>query len=235
MLVRSSGRVLLIDTGPDPELLRRCLAHLGLARVDLLVLTHFDKDHAGGAPALTGRVDEVRHGPPDGAQDERLLRRLSEGGARVTAAAAGQEGLLGEARWRVLWPRRVEPAFPPGNDLSVVLEVEGGGVPRSIFLGDMSAESQAVLGRRVHPHGYAVVKVAHHGSADQDPALYAALAPAVALVSVGAGNDYGHPRRETLEILRHVGARILRTDESGMILLGLDGERIRLWSERSAP
>ena len=60
-----------------------------------------------------------------------------------------------------------------------------------------------------------VLKVAHHGSAYQDPAFLDAVDPAVALVSVGAGNDYGHPNVPLLRRLERNGARVLRTDVSG--------------------
>ena len=79
---------------------------------------------------------------------------------------------------------------------------------------------------------YAVVKVAHHGSADQEPRLYRAAGAAAGLISVGEDNDYGHPRDEALAMLG--AARVLRTDESGRILLGLRDGSLAVWTERSA-
>jgi len=235
ILVRSAGRTMLIDTGPEPGPLRTCLDRLGVGRLDLLVLTHFDLDHVGAVKVLTGRVDTVMHGPPETASDERLLGMLHEGGARLVAAAAGQQDALGDTRWRVLWPRAEEKAFPPGNDQSVVLAIEGGGVPSSLFLGDLSASAQAALGRRVRLDETAVVKVSHHGSADQDPGLYERLAPSLALVSVGKGNRYGHPRAATLALLGRLGATTIRTDESGMALVSVADGALRVWTERAAP
>ena len=202
ILVRSAGRAMLIDTGPDPKTLLHCLNEVGVDRLDVLLLTHFDHDHAGAADELAGRTDVVLHGPPGAPRHERLLRTLEQGGARLVAASAGMTGRLGDADWRVLWPRRDEKVFPPGNDAGVIVEVAGGGVPRSLYLADLSAASQGILRRIAHPHDETVVKVAHHGSADQDPQLYATLNPALALISVGAGNDYGHPRTVTLDMLR---------------------------------
>lgn len=235
VLVRSAGRTMLIDTGPDPVPLRRCLDDLGIGRLDVLLLTHFDRDHAGAADELVGRADVVLHGPPGTAQHERLLNRLERGGARIVQGVAGMTGGLGEASWRVLWPRRDEKVFPPGNDAGVIIEVAGGGVPRSLLLADLSAVSQGMLRRLMHPHDETVVKVAHHGSADQDPQLYAELNPALALISVGADNDYGHPRAVTLDLLRAVGAPILRTDQRGTILVSQGEDGLRVWTERPAP
>ncbi|MFF5626830.1 ComEC/Rec2 family competence protein [Microbacterium sp. NPDC012755] len=234
LVVRSAGRTALIDTGPDPDLLGDCLRSLGVERVDLLVLTHFDLDHVGGVDVVQGRVDRVLHGPSDAPDDVRLLQRLAAGGAHLVDAASGLEGMLGDASWRVLWPQRASSAFPAGNDASVVVEFGGGGVPRSLFLGDLSAESQRMLQRTAHlGSDMTVVKVAHHGSADQDAGLYEALRPAVAVISVGEGNDYGHPRAEILAILQAVGAHVLRTDQRGRILIGMKDGAVEVWTERS--
>ncbi|MFT4213305.1 MAG: ComEC/Rec2 family competence protein, partial [Microbacterium sp.] len=103
LLVRSDDIVMLIDTGPEPVLLEQCLGVLGIGRIALLVLTHFDLDHSGGVPGVLGRVDAVLHGPADTSEAEAVLQELNDGGARLVAAAAGLAGTLGEAHWRVLW------------------------------------------------------------------------------------------------------------------------------------
>lgn len=236
LLVRSDNRIALIDTGPESEPLAACLRSLGVEHIDVLVLTHFDLDHVGGVEAVQGRVGEVLHGPPGESGDERMLQRFADGGATVTLAGAGMQGELGAASWQVLWPQPGSEVFPPGNDQSVVLEVEGGGVPRALFLGDLSAEAQRMLVRTAHLRGdYAVVKVAHHGSGDQDFPLYQDLRPVIALFSAGVDNDYGHPRAETLTSLEAAGARVLRTDQQGRLLVGLDGDELQLWTERQPP
>lgn len=236
LLVRSEGRIALIDTGPEPGPLAACLRGLGVDRIDLLVLTHFDLDHVGGVDAVQGRVGSVLHGPVGESGDERMLQRLADGGATVAPAIAGMQGELGAASWQVLWPQADSSAFPPGNDQSVVVEVSGGEVPRSLFLGDLSAEAQRMLSRTAHIRGgYGVVKVAHHGSADQDAQLYQDLHPSVALLSVGVDNDYGHPRTETLTVLETAGAAVLRTDRQGRLLVGLHEGELRLWTEKQPP
>lgn len=233
LLVRSEGEVMLIDTGDDEAALERCLTSLGIGRIALLVLTHFDADHTGAAVALAGRVDAVLHGPIDDAGAQHQLDALQRAGADVVDAVAGMRGALGEAQWRLLWPRRDDRVFVPGNDLSVSIEIAGPGMPRAIFLGDLSAAAQAVLLRTAHPGRYDLVKVSHHGSVDQDPALYAALRARLALVSVGQDNTYGHPREETLAMLAASGTAVARTDRSGQLLVGMDGEVLTLWTERA--
>ncbi|HEY9309995.1 MAG TPA: ComEC/Rec2 family competence protein [Microbacterium sp.] len=232
VLLRSAGAVALIDTGPDPAPLAACLSRAGIERIDLLVLTHYDLDHIGGLAAVRGRVGTVLHGPGD-AQGKAQIAALTAHGAQATEASAGLTGSLGEARWRVLWPKPGSRAFPEGNDASVVVDVRGGGIPPTLALGDLSASPQRVLtasGALAPP--YAIVKVAHHGSADQDAELYVAARPAVALVTVGTDNDYGHPREETLTILETVGARIARTDRDGAIALWSSEGAVTIWRER---
>lgn len=232
VLLRSGEALALVDTGPSPDALTSCLTRAGVDRVDLLVLTHFDADHTGGAPAVVGRVGTVLHGPPD-SDGADILRDLAEGGARLAAASAGMSGSLDRARWRVLWPDPARSGSVPGNDASVVLDVRGGGIPPTLLLGDLSADPQ----RAVRTSGglappYAIVKVAHHGSADQDAALYDASDPALAMVTVGADNDYGHPRAEILAVLSGGGARVARTDQDGVIAVWESRGAVSVWRER---
>ncbi|MGV2902790.1 ComEC/Rec2 family competence protein [Microbacterium sp. AGC62] len=235
LLVRSATRVALIDMGPAPEPLATCLRSLGIGHIDLLVLTHFDLDHVGGVAAVQGRVGAVLHGPALEEDERRLLADLAASGAQVDEAWAGQRGDLGDAAWRVLWPVRGSAAFPAGNDASVVMEFDGGGVPRSLYLGDLSAAPQRMLLRTARLGRYDVVKVAHHGSADQDAGLYEAVQARVALFSVGADNDYGHPRIETLDLVSATGAQALRTDRQGRILLATGDSELQVWTEKVAP
>lgn len=233
VLIRSGAQTALVDTGADPDALADCLAQTGADRIDLLVLTHFDLDHVGAATTLTGRVGTVLHGPVAEPADQRILDELAAGGAALRDGWVGTHGSLGAAEWRVVWPPPDSAAFPSGNDASIVVDIAGGGVPRMLMLGDLSAAPQRQLLSSGRIRGeYAVVKVAHHGSRDQEPALYAQIAAPAALISVGEGNDYGHPREETLAILEAAGSRALRTDQRGLLLLGEQDGRLVVWTER---
>ncbi|WP_309068138.1 ComEC/Rec2 family competence protein, partial [Microbacterium sp.] len=231
LVLRSGGAVAVIDVGPDPAPLAACLSRLGIGRIDLLVLTHFDLDHVGGISAVRGRVATVLHGPLGGTEDETVLDAI--GAPRRVQASVGMTGLLGDARWTAHWPRAESHAFEPGNDSSVVIEIAGPDLPRTILLGDLSASAQAAMLATERIAGpFSVVKVAHHGSADQLPQLYAELAPSVALVTVGADNDYDHPRDEILATLRAIGATIARTDTEGLLLVSSTPDGLSLWRER---
>ncbi|WP_350346829.1 ComEC/Rec2 family competence protein [Agromyces sp. G08B096] len=231
VLLRSGGRAMLVDTGPEPAALSRCLELTGVLRIDVLVLTHWDADHVGGAAAVAGRVGAVLHGPLDGPRSARVLDPLRAGGATTAEATIGRRGVLGDLAWTVLWPPEGEP---PGNDASVVLETRAAEW-RGLFLGDLGEEAQSRLRARTHLTGFDLVKVAHHGSADQSAAVYEDAAATVGIVGVGADNGYGHPTERALELLRSAGTAVVRTDAGGTALLSVDDGRFRLWSERAPP
>lgn len=229
-LWRSGTATALVDTGPEPEPLAECLRTFGVDRLDLVVLTHFDKDHVGGSPALVGRADVVVHGPSGEPADQRLLDRYAAGGARLVAATLGMTGQLGETRWQALGP---VPGMEPGNDASVAIDVTGPGFPRTVMLGDLGAEPQAAVLRRVDITRAEIVKVSHHGSADQDPELYRRLHADVGLIGVGAGNTYGHPTARLLDLLRETGTVAARTDTDGILAVWRDENgRLTLWRQR---
>lgn len=238
VLVRSADEVALIDTGAEPELLADCLGTLGVERLDLLVLTHFDLDHAGGVPAVVGRVDRVLVGPTGREQDEAVVAALAAGGAVIDPVAEGRSGRLGAHAWRVLWPpahRGVEP----GNDASIVLELRGAAgcndCPSMLALGDLGADAQRQLAAAGTLAPVDIVKVSHHGSPDQHEPLYTALGAPVALIGVGADNTYGHPAPAVLALLESAGSTVVRSDAHGLALLapaGHGGGALRLWTER---
>ncbi len=231
VLVRSLGEIALVDVGPDPEPLADCLAQLGIARIDLLVLTHYDRDHVGGLDAVIGRVDRALVGPPDGGGDQRVLERLSAGGASLSDGRRGLSGALGAYRWDVLWPR--DGARITGNDASVTVLFSG--PIRMLFLGDLSEQAQASMTRASRAGTVDVVKVAHHGSADQSEKLYRDIRAVVGVISVGAGNTYGHPTDRLLAILARVGTQAFRTDQQGLVLIAGTSADLTIWTERTVP
>lgn len=232
VLVRADDRIALFDTGPDPALLAACLSRVGVDWIDLLILTHFDLDHVGGVDAVRGSVGTVLHTPPADDSERALIADLVAEGAVAVPASAGMRGTLAEASWTVLWPRPGNVAFA-GNDASVILDVRGGGIPPMLLLGDLSASSQrALIASGALRPPYAVVKVAHHGSADQEAELYRIAAARLALVTVGVDNDYDHPREQTLATLSEVATRIARTDLDGMVLVLSSEASLSVWRER---
>jgi competence protein ComEC len=224
VLAAGEATAVVVDAGPDPVLVDRCLTALGVTRVPLLVLTHFHADHVAGLPGVlrgraVGAIETTGFGqPPD--QAAFVHAQAAARHIPVTRATAGEYGHTGALDWRVLWPPPDPVASPDGpNDASVALFVRSAGMTL-LLLGDLEPPAQQALARS--PAGAElgpvdVLKVAHHGSAYQDPELIRRVAPRLALISCGRDNPYGHPAPATVAALRDEGARVLRTDEDGAI------------------
>lgn len=237
VVVRDAGEFAVFDTGRTETPLRECLSVLGIERINLLVLTHFDADHAGGSASLVGRVDTVLHGPTDGAADERILADFARGGAEVRLVTRGVTGQLGRLEWRVLWPSPNTPR-DPGNPSSVIVALAASGqcddtCVSGLNLGDLPALEQALMLSLGGVTPVDVVKVSHHGSRDQHVELYRRVRAPVSLIGVGADNEYGHPTFETLDLLAGLGSTTLRSDRNGIVLVSrsVAGE-LRVWRER---
>jgi competence protein ComEC len=241
MVVRSGGQVALIDTGPDPAALASCLDTLGIDHINLLVLTHFDLDHVGGVATVIGHVDRVLAGPPGESADEQLLDDLAANGAQVHNATRGDRGLFGDLAYTVLWPPARLGDFEPGNDASVAVRLSAagpcsGGCLSAMFLGDLGESAQDRMLATNRSLGQVdVVKVSHHGSADQSAELYDRLGATLGLIGVGEDNDYGHPAPSLLEMLAGDGTTVARTDQNGIILVapGQTAAELRVWRENT--
>ncbi|MFL6154624.1 MAG: ComEC/Rec2 family competence protein [Marmoricola sp.] len=219
----------VVDAGPDPRSMDRCLRRLGIRVVPVVVLTHFHADHVDGLPGvLHGRrvglvVTSPLADPTAGAAGVR--RTAARAGVPVRTVTAGESTTVGPVRWQVLAPTRTDFADSesPPNDASVVLLVRTRGIS-ILMMGDEERPSQQLLRRSVSGLRADVLKVAHHGSSKQDPALIADLGARVALISVGADNDYGHPAGSTLGLLQRAGLQVRRTDQDGDVAVVVDGD-----------
>ena len=221
----------VVDAGPDPARVDRCLRSLGVRRVPLVILTHLHADHVEGLRGVLRRreVGEVQVGSYDEPADElrRVRRWAAAADVPVTRTTIGDRVRVGRVSWQVLAPARVIEAGSVPNNASTVLLVRTSGV-LMLLTGDIEPEGQRALLARGALGPVDVLKVAHHGSAYQAPELLPAVRPRVALVSVGADNDYGHPAAGSLADLKAAGAVVGRTDRDGTLVVAGSGETLRL-------
>ncbi|MFD3497538.1 ComEC/Rec2 family competence protein [Streptomyces sp. NPDC058678] len=224
VLAAGEGTGVVVDTGPDPELVDHCLRTLGITRIPLVVLTHFHADHVAGLPGVlrgrsVGAIETTGYEEPVD-QAEFVRRQAAARRIPVTRGVAGEQRRTGALSWEVLWPPPSPLPEPEGpNDASVALLVRSAGL-RFLLLGDLEPPAQQALLRSsagARLGGMDVLKVAHHGSAYQDPELIRRVAPRLALISCGADNPYGHPAPSTVAALRAGGAVVLRTDRDGAL------------------
>lgn len=240
----SRGGRLLIDGGPDPD---RLLVALDRRippwdrRIDTVILSHPHEDHVAGLVMLLARYDVDRVLEPGmigpGPGYAAWLRELSDGrGPQRIGVAAGDRLRVDEIAMRVLWPLRGSvPVKPPDggtaiNNVSVVLEGEIG-ARRFLLMGDVEDGVDPELLAAGLPR-VDLLKVAHHGSRTATTQPFVdAVQPRVAVASAGTGNPYGHPTRVTLERLAAAGARVLRTDRDGTVVVGFESGRLTVRTE----
>jgi competence protein ComEC len=219
-----AGRAILVDTGPEPGPADECLGRLGVDRIPMVVLSHLHADHISGLDSVfDGRsIGAVAVGP--GRMPAWAWRQVADITAKhrvpLLELEVGQRLDWPGLSLEVLGPRYVSPpdddvADGTGiNNTSIVLRaVTPAG--RVLLTGDVELAAQGDLlagGADLHAE---VLKVPHHGSHFSLPQFLAAVAPRLALISVGAGNTYGHPSKSTIDSLVADGALVTRTDTDG--------------------
>jgi competence protein ComEC len=238
-VIRSGSHIAVIDVGRDPKPIDECLKRLGVTHIELLVLTHFDLDHVGGvAGALAGR--KVDSAMLTSFVDDRpgalaTQQTIEQAGIPIAHAEKGMVGTLGGFSWLVLSPHHAGQDSEDSNDGSITMYWANRSV-RIITMADLPAKGQMRLAEErsewwqpAMQNIPLILKVSHHGSADQFPEFIEWLHPLVATISVGLGNSYGHPTAFTLDLLKNCSNLVLRTDQLGSISLSFDSVGHLTW------
>ena len=236
-VIQCGGQSMLIDGG-KPEKSSYIYAWLqqhGLSYLDVIVATHVDADHIGGlsgalnyasvgtayCPVTTGTTETFQS----------FVKYLAQRGKQITVPTAGETFALGGTQVQILGPlHRAEDS----NDNSIVLKVSFGATS-FLFTGDAErAEEQDLQNAGVNLQS-TVLKVGHHGSdTSTSYPFLRTVAPQYAVISVGAGNSYGHPTEAVLSRLRDAGVTTFRTDMQGEITAVSDGQTINFSTAKNA-
>ncbi|MCA1727796.1 MAG: MBL fold metallo-hydrolase, partial [Actinobacteria bacterium] len=229
-LIRSpGGAAVLIDAGPDEQQVAAKLAAEGIHRIDVAVATHQHADHVAGFPAVFARFPValvVDPGcPGDSPAWDAYLGAVRGERLHVRHPRPGEVIVAGDLRLEVLGPAGcyLDTSSDPNND-SIVIRVGSGGAS-VLFTGDVEEPAQEeLLGAGEDELHATVLKVPHHGGGTSMPAFLIAADARVAIVSVGAGNGYGHPKPWVISTLRAAGVAVYRTDQAGDVVVTFSAE-----------
>lgn len=233
----------VVDTGPEPADLDRCLTQLNITHIPMLMLSHHHADHIGGLAGIwPGRqVDLIVTSPvrsPAWAA-EQVDQAAANHHVPVQTTVAGDTITVADLVWHILWPPADQPPGPvttgegessQENDTSIVARVEMPNGLSILFTGDIEPAGQAALLARNPTLTVDIIKVPHHGSSRQDHDFLTATGARIAVTSSGADNSYGHPAPRTVDLLHQLGMTVLRTDHSSAIAIGRHNQQ---WTVRT--
>lgn len=237
------GRVYLMDGGSSDVSkvgnyrLVPFLKAKGIRKIDAVFLSHGDTDHINGIAELLEEkqisIDCVCL--PAGAEQEEFAEIKDLARARNISVRTIQAGDFWENNGTKFWCLNPADVTESGNAASVVLYMEYQNFSM-LLTGDLEGEGEksvAALLRSNAITGISVLKVAHHGSKNSTKEEFLRqCSPAVAVISCGERNTYGHPHKETLERLNDMGTAVYRTDCSGAVQITVTGSRMKVTKYR---
>ena len=248
LIVSPQGQTMLIDGGGaigpfrgefdyGEDVVSPYLWWRGLDHLDVVVLTHAHDDHIGGLPRIIENFHprELWLGiNPETPALQRLRRTALANHAEIRQHTQGDDFDWGGARIHVLSPpQHWQPQPKPKNDDSLAFLISYGRT-KALLAGDAEKKMEEFIASQWVEAD--LLKVAHHGSATSTtPELLEASHPRFAVISVGAHNSFGHPRREVLERLQDYHARTYRTDTMGVTTFLLDGMNVEVKLAETSP
>lgn len=229
ILINANNKYMLIDAGnnEDGEKLVMYLKSLGIEKFDYVVGTHAHEDHIGGMDNIIDSFDIGTFYMPDVITTtktfEDVLDSLEKKNLNFDTPQIGSTFDLGKAKIETIYVGKDSKNL---NNSSIILKLTYGNVS-FLFTGDIESDvEKALLNKDIESD---VLKVAHHGSnTSSSNAFLKKVNPKYAIISVGTGNSYGHPKSVILDRLEKLGTKIYRTDELGTIIVTTDGEKIEV-------
>jgi len=220
ILLQSEGKTYMVDCGGSNGEMTADIAaeHLlarGIFRLDGVILTHFDKDHASGAAYLLSRIPAQQLIVPDCRGDEEVLQQLIPLTSEVLKVKDNISITYGDTQLSIFGP--VVPVS--GNESSLAILFQRGNYD-ILITGDRSGFGERVLLKTAKIPELDILVAGHHGARDASCIeLLEATRPETVVISVGE-NSFGHPSEDALSRYASIGAEVYRTDQSGTIILG---------------
>ena len=219
----------VIDVGPDPQLIDNCLKEFGITNVAILILSHFHADHVEGLPGLLKdrAIGQVWVSPQiDPAFESMRVKKWLKQTPQVQVSS-GFVARIGSNRgpisFQAIWPNLGTQDSP--NNSSLVMKINSADYSL-LAAGDIEPIAQEQLVSQLNKVD--LYKVAHHGSRYQDHSFMAALSPKISIISVGKGNSYGHPAPQTIAALSKIGSTVYRTDKDGALAINTRNHAVKV-------
>lgn len=232
-VILCDGEVMVIDGGPraSADMVYGYIRNtLRLSRIEYIVSTHPHLDHVYGLSSVLNAAPVDLVLTPVTKWDSKafsyMVKYAERQGTPLSVPSDGDTFSLGGAAVTVLlcMPEAIDSGRT--NDASIVLRIDYGETS-FLFTGDAEDWSEYTLLTNGVNLKADVLKVSHHGSSTASTMEFLReVSPEYAVISVGRENGYGHPHRETLNRLEAVGAKVLRTDEKGTIVMKSDGKKV---------
>ncbi len=223
-----NGQTMLIDAGPSDSVVSY-LNQQGIKKINYLVATHPHADHIGGMAAVIRTFDIENVYMPRVSHTsktyENVLLAIKAKGLKITSAKAGTI-ILDQDGLKVNFIAPCGSSYDNLNNYSAVVKILHG---NTLFLltGDAESESEQQMLASGASLKADVLKVGHHGSSSSTtPSFLKAVSPKYAVISCGAGNQYGHPHQEVLSRLSSAGVKTYRTDTNGTVVFISDGKTL---------
>lgn len=233
-LIRYKGTNIMIDSGGSlsknkdgksydigENVLNNYLLNRGITRLDYIMASHFDEDHATGVAQILGKIDVSSIILTRQLEENDIYRHIlsiaKEKKIKLIYVKEGDVLKIGGIKISIIHPENKLMINNPMNNNSIVCKVEYNSFSM-LLTGDIEMEAEELILRKNINLKADVLKVAHHGSKTSTTGEFLkAINPKVALIGVGKNNNFGHPSNEVIQRLKENGTRIYRTDENGEI------------------